>query len=495
MANPPQAIFDIHSPLDWKQINPAGMDNPETAGHLSAAAQATEKLATDLENRFKNPNWFKVAAGFAKPQLGGFLASLGSANEALGEWEEGRRMVAPTVSRMRAEIAAGMVPFSQKKQAEAILRESGYQPTGPQAGKVATLAQGVEFGPTAGMNITRADIENARSILETTGDLTALANKYGTDRYMAVFEATLRAYPDLKNKVKNVISPASGNDGATSSASGTTPDAASSRQSPAQEASGKIKIPGVPLSESRNMPLDQWLERSGETGAAKVAAVTEKNKEYAGLANTSSRILEDAKTVYQLAADPELAPAFAAFEGKGPGALLGRILESQDVSGVLGEMRSTLRPNALSKSGMEKFNKLEGALSSLNTRLVKAWGNNQTDKQSMIEAAMVPNIKNQQKAFLAGIARIGSDFRTNLDMNDAYQRYINSPEGDISKWETTNDFKNVRKKAQERTSAILSGTPSVEPPSFFTLGQAVTRRPSASSFREEYERRRAARGQ
>jgi len=58
-----------------------------------------------LENRYAQPNWFKVAAGFAKPQLGGFLASLGSASEALGENVEQQRASALPIAQMRAQLA------------------------------------------------------------------------------------------------------------------------------------------------------------------------------------------------------------------------------------------------------------------------------------------------------------------------------------------------------------------------------------------------------
>jgi hypothetical protein len=57
-----------------------------------------------LRKRYEQPNWFKVAAGFAKPQLGGFTASLGSAAEALGETEELRRAAELPIAQMRLEL-------------------------------------------------------------------------------------------------------------------------------------------------------------------------------------------------------------------------------------------------------------------------------------------------------------------------------------------------------------------------------------------------------
>ena len=63
-----------------------------------------------LKARYENPNWFNVAAGFLKPQLGGFAASLGSAGAALGDWQEKQRANEVPLAQMRAENArAGLV--------------------------------------------------------------------------------------------------------------------------------------------------------------------------------------------------------------------------------------------------------------------------------------------------------------------------------------------------------------------------------------------------
>ena len=67
--------------------------------------KAREDALASLEQRYAQPNWFKVAAGFLKPQLGGFGASLGSASDALGENIEQQRAIAPTIAVERAKLA------------------------------------------------------------------------------------------------------------------------------------------------------------------------------------------------------------------------------------------------------------------------------------------------------------------------------------------------------------------------------------------------------
>lgn len=110
-------IYDIDPAYKQENINPAGIGtNPRITAANEEALNAQEKLADTLEQRYAQPNWFNVAAGFLKPQLGGFMASLGSAGEALGQNVEAQRAIAPTIARMRAQVAAARIPFEQKSQ-------------------------------------------------------------------------------------------------------------------------------------------------------------------------------------------------------------------------------------------------------------------------------------------------------------------------------------------------------------------------------------------
>ena len=98
---------------DMSKINYAGVTSDE-AQNIQAS---TEKYLQDRENRYAQPNWWKVAAGFAKPQLGGFMASLGSAADALGENIEQQRAIAPTISMMRAQLAQQQPGIRQAQSA------------------------------------------------------------------------------------------------------------------------------------------------------------------------------------------------------------------------------------------------------------------------------------------------------------------------------------------------------------------------------------------
>jgi hypothetical protein len=96
---------------DPAKINPVGASQTD----LEEYQKSLDAQIKALEQRYAQPNWFNVAAGFAKPQLGGFLASLGSASQALGETEERRREAELPVAQMRTQLAQSKILTGQNK--------------------------------------------------------------------------------------------------------------------------------------------------------------------------------------------------------------------------------------------------------------------------------------------------------------------------------------------------------------------------------------------
>jgi hypothetical protein len=76
-----------------------------TDEYMQTIQKAQEDAIKALQDRYAKPNWFKVAAGFAKPQLGGFLASLGSASDALGENIEQERAQQFPIQQLKMQMA------------------------------------------------------------------------------------------------------------------------------------------------------------------------------------------------------------------------------------------------------------------------------------------------------------------------------------------------------------------------------------------------------
>jgi len=112
------------SPLDSSKINLYGAEPADTEEYQKALQSSVDALS----QRYANPNWFNVAAGFLKPQLGGFSASLGSASQAMGENLEKQRESQLPLAQMRAQLAASKIAMGQKSTAA---REfSDWQATG-----------------------------------------------------------------------------------------------------------------------------------------------------------------------------------------------------------------------------------------------------------------------------------------------------------------------------------------------------------------------------
>ena len=119
-----QKALPLSLATDPSKINPAGASQ-EDLGEYQKSLDAQIKA---LEQRYANPNYFKVAAGFLKPQLGGFFASLGSASEALGESVEQQRAAELPIAQMRSQLAQSKILTGQNKTVSDMVAE--YQATG-----------------------------------------------------------------------------------------------------------------------------------------------------------------------------------------------------------------------------------------------------------------------------------------------------------------------------------------------------------------------------
>jgi hypothetical protein len=129
--------------IDMNKLPLYGQDDER----LAELNQAQRDAISALEQRYQKPNWFKVAAGFAKPQLGGFLASVGSAAEAFGENIEQERANKLPVAQMKLQLAqSNMLLGANKKVADQIKKwkdeHPGETPSAQLVGEWAATAPG-----------------------------------------------------------------------------------------------------------------------------------------------------------------------------------------------------------------------------------------------------------------------------------------------------------------------------------------------------------------
>jgi hypothetical protein len=153
-------------------INPAEVPVEDIDKYRSV----TEQGIKALEERYRNPNWFKVAAGFAKPQLGGFLASLGSAAEALGENVEQQRENILPVTQMKQELELSKIYANQKNLQNKLYQEwkdSGRPMDERTLGRITTLGSDTEVAKAA-----QRYWDDTKKRLEATGTAEELASKF-----------------------------------------------------------------------------------------------------------------------------------------------------------------------------------------------------------------------------------------------------------------------------------------------------------------------------
>ena len=114
MAQPPLSLA-----TDPSKINPAGAQQAD----LEEYQKSLDAQIKSLEDRYAQPNYFKVAAGFLKPHLGGFFASVGSASEAIGENVEQQRAAALPIAQMRSQLAQSKILTGQNKSVADMVAE------------------------------------------------------------------------------------------------------------------------------------------------------------------------------------------------------------------------------------------------------------------------------------------------------------------------------------------------------------------------------------
>jgi len=131
----PQVGFDL------SKTNTYGTSEED----LNNLKNAQQDILKGLESRYAQPNLWKVAAGFAKPQLGGFVASLGSAAEAMGENLEQQRAMGLPIAQMKAQIAQSNVLLDKRQRANKMLSDwSTEHPDQPMPSALITEASKID---------------------------------------------------------------------------------------------------------------------------------------------------------------------------------------------------------------------------------------------------------------------------------------------------------------------------------------------------------------
>jgi hypothetical protein len=225
MATP--SPLDIYRPAqemakqEISNINPFGISSdPVLKKQYEESIEAQKKVADALAQRYANPNWGRISAALLKPQLGGFAASFGSAQEELGNYQEAERAAQPTIAQMRADVAKGMFTLAQQNKAAQIAEEisrAGFA-TPSQAAALAGFTQGSTGVAKAATEQESAAINQFNTKLTTAGSIAALISKEGAPYVNTMLPKVLAMYPELRNKYPDINQylPSSGGDKSSS---------------------------------------------------------------------------------------------------------------------------------------------------------------------------------------------------------------------------------------------------------------------------------------
>jgi hypothetical protein len=496
---PSPLMFNVETAnLLPKNVAGIGTD-PEITKASDENLQATERLVKSLEERYANPNYFKVASGFLKPQLGGFFASLGSASEALGEGIEQQRAIAPTIEKMRADIATQRVGLSQKTSADRLLQEAIKKPGGLTSEDVAKIEKlDPDTGKIAQQKFTNqsSSFNDMLKAWSEGATYTQLVKDYGqsfVDRF----------YPALQQYVPGK---GSGTVPAAGTNKPTTPNANASASTTPLDGTKVAGAPEIPQAEPevpKNRPLgvpENML--ANVTKAQDIAALNigieqrakaaqEISERYRVQSETSIPVFETTKALYTLASPNFMKPAFAVFEKGDPLGVIGTALEAQNVSAVLQKMREQIvnaRMNSSdTKAAMSNLNVMESVLSELQTKMQNNVVN-PTDIRTLFEAKSVPGMKNTQDAFLRRTADIGSTALSRYEQRTVLNQFLKRPTADINDWEDSPEYKALRKHIESRSKNLLTSEASNELPRFMKQGlddsfRYSTQRPTSSGKR------------
>lgn len=456
--SPLSAVMANVPTIDLSKINPTGIGtSPEITAEYRNLMEAQKKYADELEQRYAQPNWFKIAAGFAKPQLGGFLASLGSASEALGESVEQQRAIAPTVAAMRAEIAKGNIGLTQGLQAARITEQAAKEKrllTPSEAAEVAALTGGPSGAAAAGQNISTAQTQQLAQALSSGMSYADLVAKFPKDFVDANVPILLQAIPGLK--------PPPGMPGAGGAPAGGAAPAATTGH-----------IPGVPVSMSQSMPVGPQVGAQAQSVEAIQAQRDKTNANLTEQAASAVPIFEVATNLYKAGSNPDLAPAFGVFEKGDPLSIIGKALESGSFPSVIANMRQYIIQARLGadrqKRALSDLQAMEGALADLQTKMQQNIVN-PTDVRTMFESESVPGTRSTQDAFLRGIARIGSDALARYELKASFDKALQDKNFNAMSWTSSPYFSSVQENAKKRTQSLITNPATDKLPVFMQKG-------------------------
>lgn len=446
-------------------VNPAELE-PEA---LQKYQKTIEEQIAALEQRYNEPNWFKVAAGFAKPQLGGFLASLGSAAEAMGETVEQQREQQLPIAQMKVAVEQANMLLGQKQKQNQIYQDWLKKNTSPdgtvQPMDAATYSRIMSLGDkTEVAQAATKYYEGARAGLDITTTAAAAAGKDPTlklDQYIN-FQALNPNADPKQSKAEHDNFVAALNAGKPPQVDQAQWNAMS-RYEKMDEVARYAKAQreaGMGAEATMQQQASQAPTRLSLLSSIRGLALGE------GLKDTTKMV--DGKEV-KVTGQQQMAALLNYFGGNNPFEVLARAAADGKLGEKLADIDKYARQNAMTPEARDHFQKLSKLLAE-NQISLRNSTINPTDASSMLQQAGSPSIGNSQTALLSLVDLMGHSEQNALER----YRYVLDKKIPYRQLYVDPDYLQKQQQYAIEHRDIATRNPLLKTPSWFNPARSVS---------------------
>jgi hypothetical protein len=450
-------------------INPAEM--PEES--IQKYRETLDEQIKALQKRYEEPNYWKVAAGFAKPQLGGFLASLGSASEAMGENVERQREQQLPIAQMKVQMEQANMLLSQKQKQNDIYQDWLAKNTGPD-GKVApmdasTYSRITSLGSdTPVAKAALAYYEGAKAGLDIT---TQATTAMGKDPML-----------QLEDWAKFQLTP------------NADPKAAQSKQAQFEKALEAGRPPQIDPAQWATMGRYEKMEQAAEYAREqreKGMSIEEVMRQKADTAPDRLKLLGSIRDLSlgvgvpeatvkdgrKLSGQEQMAALLDMFGGNNPMEVFARAMADNKGPALLSEMDKYARQYGMSEEVRPKFQTLVKLLAE-NQVALRGSAVNPTNAYTDLQQSASPNIGNSQTALVTLVDLMAHGEKA------AQERYKFAKEKKIpyGRLEDNEEYLDLRKEQAKKYRDISTANPIMRASesTYNPAGGNVTNKPAAA---------------
>jgi hypothetical protein len=432
---------------DPSRINPTGASQED----LTEYQRSLDAQIKSLEDRYANPNYFKVAAGFLKPQLGGFFASLGSASEALGENVEQQRAAQLPIAQMRSQLAQSKILTGQNKlQSDEFekWRASGLPMDEATYARIVSLqpesavakaAKGFFDAAQTKASTTQTKLQTEVSAVKAAGEdprMSALADVYSPtvtpEKRKAAEAIVFQSRPAQVDPEKwAAMSPYD-------------------RQGMVIDAAKKDLEKGLATEDVLRQQADKAPERLGLLRSIRDLSLG------VGLADSKS---PDGKVV---TGQEQIGALLNKFGGNNPMEVFARAAADGKLGDTLSGIDQYARQIGMSEAAKDKFQVLVKLLAE-NQVSLRGSSLNPTDAFGQLQQTASPNIGNSQRALVTLVDLMGHAEK------NAQERYNYAKENKLPYGQLERDlgYNNLRTRYAEKYAEIATGNPDMAPPNWY----------------------------